>query len=149
MHYHLACALFLLLLNHQLHLRSSDIRSWSLGTPALGDKVKASFTEKRASSCASLGGYNLYTVGTWSRPPFLGGCTQPFNCSESWLLMFPAVPSLEKHRRAARPRSLYCSQLPPPPSARSTPLLSSFFCPVRLLSFPLFQDPPSVIMLVV
>ena len=60
MHYHLACALFLLLLNHQLHLRSSDIRSWSLGTPALGDKVKASFTEKRASSCASLGGYSVH-----------------------------------------------------------------------------------------
>ena len=31
---HLLCTLFLLLL-HQLHLRSSGIRSWSLGTPAL------------------------------------------------------------------------------------------------------------------
>ena len=32
---HLLCTLFLLLL-HQLHLRSSGIRSWRLGTPALG-----------------------------------------------------------------------------------------------------------------
>ena len=31
---HLSCPLFLLLL-HQLHLRSSGIRSWMLGTPAL------------------------------------------------------------------------------------------------------------------
>ena len=31
---HLLCTLFLLLL-YQLHLRSSGIRSWSLGTPAL------------------------------------------------------------------------------------------------------------------
>ena len=32
---HLLCTLFLLLLLHQLHLRSSDIRSWRLGTPVL------------------------------------------------------------------------------------------------------------------
>ena len=32
---HLLCILFLLLL-HQLHLRSSGIRSWRVGTPALG-----------------------------------------------------------------------------------------------------------------
>ena len=31
---HLLCTLFLLLL-HQLHLRSSGIRSWRLGTPVL------------------------------------------------------------------------------------------------------------------
>ena len=33
---HLLCILFLLLL-HQLHLRSSGIRSWRLGTPALSN----------------------------------------------------------------------------------------------------------------
>ena len=32
---HLLCTLFLLLF-HQLHLRSSGIRSWRLGTPAKG-----------------------------------------------------------------------------------------------------------------
>ena len=35
---HLLCTLFLLLL-HQLHLRSSGIRSWSLGTPALAHSL--------------------------------------------------------------------------------------------------------------
>ena len=32
---HLLCTLFLLLLLYQLHLRSSGIRFWKLGTPAL------------------------------------------------------------------------------------------------------------------
>ena len=35
---HLLCILFLLLL-HQFHLRSSGIKSWKLGTPALGEKM--------------------------------------------------------------------------------------------------------------
>ena len=35
---HLLCTLFLLLL-HQLHLRSSGIRSWRLGTPALENNI--------------------------------------------------------------------------------------------------------------
>ena len=35
---HLLCILFLSLL-HQLHLRSSGIRSWRLGTPGLRDKT--------------------------------------------------------------------------------------------------------------
>ena len=35
---HLLCTLFLLLL-HQLHLRSSSIRSWRLGTPALENNI--------------------------------------------------------------------------------------------------------------
>ena len=33
--YYMYCALLLLLLTHQLHLRSSGIRSWRLETPAL------------------------------------------------------------------------------------------------------------------
>ena len=35
---HFLCTLFLLLL-HQLHLRSSGMRSWRLGIPAPGDRV--------------------------------------------------------------------------------------------------------------
>ena len=38
---HLLCALFLLLL-HQLHLRSSGIRSWRLGTPTLENNTYCS-----------------------------------------------------------------------------------------------------------
>ena len=39
---HLLCILFLLLL-HQLYLRSSGIRSWRLGTLALGDQKDNGF----------------------------------------------------------------------------------------------------------
>ena len=38
LHVHLSCTLFLLiLLLHQLHLRSSDFRFWRLGTPGIED----------------------------------------------------------------------------------------------------------------
>ena len=45
---HLLCTLFLILLLHQLHFRSSGIRFWKLGTPALDD-----YPSHLISSCGS------------------------------------------------------------------------------------------------
>ena len=59
----LLCTLFLLLL-HQLHLRSSGIRSWSLGTPALPHSP-GDFAHGKFSYVLFLFGRHIPVVLQW------------------------------------------------------------------------------------
>ena len=60
---HLLCTLFLLLL-HQLHLRSSSIRSWSLGSPALAHS-HGDFAHGKFSYVLFLFGRHIAVVLKW------------------------------------------------------------------------------------
>ena len=60
----LSCTLLLL---YQLHLRSSDIRSWRVGTPALGHVLESRDSEDLATCLASSRGE--FVRNTDSRAP--------------------------------------------------------------------------------
>ena len=68
---HLLCTLFLLLL-HQLHLQSSGIRFWRLGSPAYGEEntpnwVKGTLFRRRTTGVPRSGPYQREIPKPWLR----------------------------------------------------------------------------------